>query len=448
MPVGFDSFMEWQLLGAHQLDIAAVAIFICTLTLVIVQPKGLSIGWSATGGALVALALGVVRVGNVATVWDIVWNATLTFVAVIIISLVLDRIGFFEWAALHMLRAARGNTLRAFIYVIVLGALVAALFANDGAALIITPIVYQQMRVLGFSPREAMPFVMAAGFVADTTSLPFLVSNLVNIVSGNYFHIGFGTYAMTMLPVDVVSFFASLGVLYLYYRKLLTKSYDPGKLFSPKQAIKDPGLFRASWMVLALLLVGYLVSEPLKIPVSLPAAIIAAVFLFLARRSEALSVKNVVLEAPWKIVVFSLGMYLVVFGLRNAGLTHYLSSAINHVQSAGTVPLALAGGFGAATLSAIMNNMPTVLIGAISISGSTAHGIHQLALVYANVVGSDLGPKFTPIGSLATLLWLHVLESKGIKIGWGQYFRTGITLTVPVLLVTLLALSAWILVIR
>ena len=436
------------MLSAHQIDIAAVMIFIATLALVIVQPRGLSIGWSASGGALAALALGVVHLSNVVTVWGIVWNATLTFVAVIVISLVLDRIGFFEWAALHMLRAARGHTLRAFIYVIILGALVAALFANDGAALIITPIVYQQMRILGFSPRQAMPFVMAAGFVADTTSLPLLVSNLVNIVSASYFHIGFGTYAVTMLPVDLVSFLASLGVLYLYYRKLLTKTYDPGKLFSPEKAIRDPQLFRASWVVLGILLVGYLLSEPLKVPVSVPASLVAAAFLFLARRSEALSVKRIVLSAPWKIVVFSLGMYLVVFGLRNAGLTRYLSAAINHVQPAGLVPLTLVGGFGAATLSAVMNNMPTVLIGCISIAGSSAHGISQLALVYSNVVGSDLGPKFTPIGSLATLLWLHVLETKGIKIGWGQYFRTGIVLTVPVLVVTLLALAAWIAVIH
>ncbi len=435
---------RWQLLGAHQLDIASVAIFICTLALVIAQPKGLSIGWSATGGALVALALGVVHPSNVLTVWDIVWNATLTFVAVIIISIVLDLIGFFEWAALHMLRAAKGNTLRAFIYVIVLGALVAALFANDGAALIITPIVYQQMRVLGFTPRQAMPFVMAAGFVADTTSLPFLVSNLVNIVSGNYFHIGFGTYAETMLPVDIVSFLASIAVLYFYYKRLLTKHYDPERLFSPEMAIKDHKLFRASWFVLAALLIGYLASEPLKVPVSLPASVIAAVFLFLARRSEVLSVRKVVLKAPWKIVVFSLGMYLVVFGLRNAGLTNYLSAGIDHVKVAGLVPLTLAGGFGAAVLSAVMNNMPTVLVGCISIAGSSAHGLSHMALVYSNVVGSDLGPKFTPIGSLATLLWLHVLESKGIKIGWGQYFRTGIVLTVPVLLVTLVSLAGWI----
>ncbi len=430
------------------LTAVAVVIFVITLTLVIAQPRGLSIGWSAAGGAVVALLVGVVHLANVATVWDIVWNATFTFVAVIVISLVLDRIGFFEWAALHMLARAKGDAKRALLYLLGLGAVVAAFFANDGAALILTPIVYQQMRALGFERRQALPFVMAAGFIADTTSLPLVVSNLVNIVSANFFHVGFVTYAATMTPVDIVSFAASVAVLFVFYRRAIPARFDSEELPSPADAIRDQNLFRAGWVVLAVLLGGYLASEPLHFPVSIPASIAAAAFLAFASKSSVLSSAAVVREAPWRIVVFSVGMYLVVYGLFNAGLTVYLSEAMRAAAHSGVVPATLVGGFATAGLSAVMNNMPTTLVAALSVHGAHVHGVTRTALIYADVVGADLGPKFTPIGSLATLLWLHVLDTKGIKITWGQYLRQGIVLTIPVLAVTLLALAGWVLIIH
>ena len=101
----------------------AAAIFLLTITLVIWQPRGLGVGWSAMLGAGLALLSGVVHLSDIPLVWEIIWNATATFVALIIISLLLDEAGFFAWAALHVARWGRGNGRRLFAWMIVLGAL-------------------------------------------------------------------------------------------------------------------------------------------------------------------------------------------------------------------------------------------------------------------------------------------------------------------------------------
>ena len=419
----------------------AGAIFVLTLILVIWQPKGLSIGWSAVIGAALALLTGVVQIGDIPVVWQIVWNATATFIAVIIISLLLDESGFFEWAALHVSRWGGGKGRLLFTCIVLLGAAVAALFANDGAALILTPIVIAMLLALGFSPGATLAFVMAAGFIADTSSLPLIVSNLVNIVTADFFKLGFSEYASVMVPVNIASVAATLVMLHLFFRRDIPATYDLAKLKAPREAIRDARTFRTGWIVLILLLVGFFALEPLGVPVSLVAAVAACILWLVARKGHVIDTGKVLKGAPWQIVIFSLGMYLVVYGLRNAGLTDYLTALLNRCAEHGVWGAALGTGFITAILSSIMNNMPTVLVGALAIDATTAQGVVREAMVYANVIGADLGPKITPIGSLATLLWLHVLSAKNIQISWGYYFRIGILLTLPILLVTLSALA-------
>ncbi len=432
-------FTKSYMMGSEML--LAGSIFLLTLVLVIWQPRGLSIGWSASIGAALALGTGVIHIADIPVVWNIVWNATAAFIAVIIISLLLDESGFFEWAALHVSRWGNGRGRLLFTWIVLLGAAVAALFANDGAALILTPIVIAMLLALGFSQGTTLAFVMAAGFIADTASLPLIVSNLVNIVSADFFDLGFTQYASVMIPVDAAAIAATLIMLHLFFRRDIPATYDVSLLKTPASVIKDAATFRAGWIVLLLLLVGFFVLEPLGIPVSAIAAAGAAVLFIVAKRGHGINTGKVLRSAPWQIVIFSLGMYLVVYGLRNAGLTEYLSGVLNLLAEKGLWAATFGTGFLTAFLSSVMNNMPTVLIGALSIDGSTATGVVKEAMIYANVIGCDLGPKITPIGSLATLLWLHVLAQKNITITWGYYFRTGIIMTLPVLFVTLAALA-------
>jgi arsenical pump membrane protein len=333
--------------------------------------------------------------------------------------------------------------------IVILGAFISAFFANDGAALLLTPIVIAILLRLKFSPPSALAFIIATGFIADTASLPLVTSNLVNIVSANYFDIGFGRYAAVMVPVNIVSVIATLAVLWVVYARQIPTHYSIANLSAPKSAIEDPLVFKAAFPLLALLLVAYFATEPLGVPISLVTGAAALVLMAIAGRwwqggrGAIVSVSDVVRKAPWQIVLFSIGMYLVVYGLGNAGLTAYGAQILNWLGQQGNIIATVGTGFLSAIVASIMNNMPSTLVGALAIDSAQVPTATREMMIYANVIGNDLGPKFTPIGSLATLLWLHVLAEKDYKISWGQYMKIGLLITPPVLLATLLALVFW-----
>lgn len=413
----------------------AVLIFVLTLALVIFQPRGLQIGTSAILGAIAALVFGVVSFGDVLAVTEIVWDATLAFIGIIILSMVLDEIGFFEWCAIKMAKLSKGNGHLMFVYALLLGSFVAALFANDGAALILTPILLAKMKILKLNAKTIVAFLLAGGFMSDAASLPFVFSNLTNIVTANYFSIGFLEYLQNMIVPYIVSTLITIAFLWLVLRRDIPKEVDITLLKNPDDVLKNKTLFRFSWFFLVLLLVGYFIGDMYSLPVSVFALGGGLLFLAIASYTKNARAWLTIKTAPWQVVWFSIGLYIVVYGLKNAGLTDYLASVLVELNTQGDFVAILGTGFIAAFLSAIMNNMPTIMIMDIALVD-----VGNSALVYANIIGCNLGPKMTPFGSLATLLWLHVLSQKGVKIGFWEYSKFGLLVTPPILFIVLVAL--------
>lgn len=416
----------------------AMSLFIVTLAFIIIQPKGLQIGTSAVIGALVALVLGVVSIDDVFVVTTIVWDATLAFIGIILLSMMLDAIGFFEWAAIKMAKLSGGSGLWMFINILILGSLVSAFFANDGAALILTPILLAKMKYLKMKPLPIFAFLMAGGFIGDSASNPLIISNLTNILTAGYFQIGFVEYLQTMFLPNLLSIFASIAVLWLYFRKDIPHSIDVSLLPEASSVIKNATLFKLSWFFLLLLMAGYFIGDIYKLPVSLFALGGALLFLLLGVLFKTIEPLETIKAAPWQVVWFSIGLYIVVYGLKNAGFTDLIASSITYLVAQGSFVAIVGTGFLSAFISSVMNNMPTIMIMDIAID--QVGYIGNEALVYANILGANLGPKMTPIGSLATLLWLHVLAQKGVKITWMEYMKVGLVITPPVLFVALLGL--------
>jgi len=418
----------------------AVLIVLATVALVVWRPLGIGAARAASLGAVTALLAGVVQVADLPVLWAATWNATLTLVSLIALSLLLDAAGFFRWAALHVLRWGGGSGRRLLVLLTLFSAVVSALFANDGGVLILTPIVLEVALLLGVNRAGTLAFALAVGFVVDAASLPLPFSNLTNIIAADAFGIGFADYLRVMLPVNAAVVLACVGVLLLVYGRTVPRRYDLSGLPAPASAVVSWGVFRAGWVALPVLLAGAILAEGWHIPLCVVVGACALGVWLVAGQSHNVGSRAVLRAAPWNVVAFSLAMYTVVYGLRGAGITDAYGAWLAGAAVHGTLPAVLASGLSVAGLSAGLNNLPALLTAILGIQDGGVSGPAREALAYGAVVGANIGPKLTPIGSLATLLWLHVLAGRGIKVSWAEYLRAGLILTPPVLLVGLLAL--------
>ena len=408
-----------------------LAVAALTLLLVLTRPRGWHEAWWTVGGGALMLAL---RLETPAQAWRVIrtgQDALLFLLALLLLSALLERSGFFDWSSIQAVRLARGDGRRLYRNVFVLGALITASLSLDTTAVILTPVV------LAFVARlklPARPYIFACAFVANVASLPLPVSNLTNLLFTGAFGLPFGGFALRMLLPQGAALLTNYALFRWCFRGDLPEKFSGDDLPDPQAVVPDVGYFRAAVAVLGLVLVGYFAAPFAHLPpyaVGFAGCLALAVWGVRARQVDGTLLR----EVSWPVFPFVVGLFVVIGGVENLGLTGPMAGWLLRLD---THPLAgmaaMAGGAGLA--SNVVNNIPAALLARSVLQQSHAHA----PLVYAALLGTNIGPNLTLSGSLATLLVLTSARKKGEDIRALDFFKVGLLVTPLTLLTAVLAL--------
>lgn len=387
----------------------------------------------STLGALACVAISALDSSDIMRVWAMVWDSTLTLVGLIALAVMLEKLLFFEYVAMLCIRAlgSKGSygyvvpRARFYVFLVLFGGALGAVFANDGAILILTPFVLALFKARKDSGHKGGAFtplvvcLLAVCFVSDFASNTFVISNLTNIITAQFFSIDSRDFTRAMLLPQASTLLACLGLYVLVRRYLppILRFYDYGE-----KSLMTKGGFLFCLGVLGVLLLGVLQGRSFGVPLCAVVAVCVGALLLYGR----LRILSCLKGAPFGIVVFSLGLFIVVFSVQKSyPLQDLLSS----------VPLGIFSvGLGSSLGSSIINNLPMVMLGNLALGDFVGlDSSSRELLMYAHLLGCNVGSKLTPIGSLATLLWLASLKRYDIYISFWQYMLVAL-LVVPFML--------------
>jgi arsenical pump membrane protein len=409
-------------------DVLAVAVFMATIAGVIARPRGWSEAVFCVAGAATLLLLGVV---TPRAAWRAVadqWDVLLFLAGLLTVSWAAERADVFRWAALQAAHGSRGSGTRLFFNSCAVGIVLTTFFSLDATALLLTAVLAPLTLDLELPPA---PYVLACAFLANSASLTLPVSNPLNILVLGHGGVRLGAYLAHVLLASVIVI--SLTVLYLWlrFRSAIDRRFDTARLPAPRETIRNRPFFAMTAVALILLAAAYVLTAALGWPLSLPVAVAGLALLVIALTLGGAPPRTL-RGAAWTIVPFVAGLLIVVQGLETTGLTARLGQQLLDLARRGTGWGVIGAGGVAAAGSNAINNLPmgAVMLSALRAAGARSHP----SLLYGTLLGADVGPNFTVLGALSTMLWLLQLRRSGVAVGARDFLREGLLLT-PLLLI-------------
>ncbi|MEH7126089.1 arsenic transporter [Bacillus sp. JJ1773] len=438
-----------------------IFVFIVTMLVIFWRPKGLNEAWPASVGALIILLTGIVSKANILDIIDKIGGASITIMATIVMAVILESFGFFHWAAARLANLSRGSGYRLYWYIQLLCFLMTLLFNNDGSILITTPLLIILLRNLRLKPHQMIPYLLSGALIATASSAPIGVSNIVNLIALKIIDMSLYMHtAMMFVPATLGLLFMAT-IMFLVLKKKLPKQLPATKdeidevfftkHFHPlkKSLSVETKKKRTKLMIKVLLFVFVMrcllfVASYLAIPIELVAVLGSLGLLMWRWYHLGTNPVDIIKKTPWHILIFAFSMYVIIYGLNNVGLTELLVQTFEPIVNRGLFQASFIMGGLVSILSNIFNNHPALMIGTITLTEMGLDAITLKTIYLANIIGSDMGSLLLPIGTLASLIWMHILRKYKIKIKWKDYLSVSI-LVIPIsTIVTLFLLYYWV----
>ncbi len=445
---------------SFQIGIASL-VFLATMIVIFWRPKELNEAWPASVGAAIIILTGIVSQADVIDIITKIGSASLTIIATIVMAIILESFGFFNWVAARLTSLARGSGLRLYWYIQLLCFLMTLLFNNDGSILITTPILILLLKNLRLKPRQQLPYLLSGALIATASSAPIGVSNIVNLIALKIVDMSLWAHtAMMFVPSTLGLLFMSF-LMYIVLRKKLpktlpnssmdieefffTKNFHPFKAKTSFETKQKRSKFMLKILVFVFIIRCLLfIASYLTIPIEIVAVLGSAVLLLWRWYHLRTSPVDILKKTPWHILVFAFSMYVIIYGLNNVGLTSLLVQLCEPIVNQGLFQASIIMGGLVSILSNIFNNHPALMIGTITLTEMGLDPITLKTIYLANIIGSDMGALLLPIGTLASLIWMHILKSNKIKVSWKDYLSVTLIVVPITTIVTLILLFFWV----
>lgn len=370
------------------------------------------------------------------------YSTVILFLSIAFISLSLEASGFFRYLAVKILKTVDGSGVKLFTAVFWVTAFFALFTSNDIIILTFTPFLIEFLDLIDIG---ALPFLVTEFFAANIFSMVMLIGNETNIIAATSNSIGFIQHIQYMFLPGFLGGTASFVVLYIIFKDEIKVKYSTSQL--PETELNRWELISSGLLVLTLISLGVLSTYGFTLwHIGFIWAAITALFFVLPDLLEKKSFKESYLshiaeKMPWEVVPFLLGFFAIVHSFTVTGITTMLTDMLYSLIGESLFSTVFSIGIFSTLSANLMNNIPMTVLFSEVLNGFSS-GLTQLAAIFSLILGSNIGANITPIGALAGIMWMKMVNHRKQRISFKEFFSYGVKVNFVTAMISLSVLYA------